>query len=754
MGYLAGLVHDMGKCKAEFQSYLRQNAAGEELCRKKVIHTFAGVRYLLEKGISSDDWIHSLAAEMAAYAVGAHHGLFDLCGENRRANGFDHRISNDKICYEESVHNFLTECCTETALKNQLSLAAEELSAVLERIVQISGDEAERHFYLGLLVRLILSAVIDGDRTDTAAFMQGKPPFEPPVPNWKSVLKAVEKRLNLLPAQTEIDLARRKISEQCSACGVQAGGILCLNVPTGGGKTLSSLRYALTHAAHTGKSRIIFTSPLLSILEQNAAEIRRYVGDDSLILEHHSNVMNLPNNQEEAAILDMWTENWSAPIILTTLVQLLNTCFDGRTGSIRRFSSLANSIIVIDEVQTVPGKMLSMFNSAINFLAEICHCTVILCSATQPCLETTAHPLWKIPRDIVPFDAALWKIFERTELIPVPGRKEEQVPDFCREVLAEVNSLLVVCNKKGEAEKLCRELSGTDAGVFHLSAAMCVQHRRDTINALKRSLADKSRKTICVSTQVIEAGVNISFEAVIRLTAGMDSVIQSAGRCNRHGESPVPGKVYILNVRNEDLNRLQDIRRGKGATMELLEIYERNPARFGYTLSSKAAIDRYYENYYRDMNRGSQDFPVEELGGKTLFDLLGENDSYLQEDYPYTLGQAFDLAGKHFHVFDDDTVEVIVPYTGKAEGTPLNGKEIISHLLDFPNSWEIAEQMSYLKQAKPYTISVRRYEQEKLEKEGLLNWKLNGTVAVLSEECYDNATGFSAKPSASEFLAI
>lgn len=757
LGYLAGLLHDMGKFKAEFQQYLRQSAAGQATHRGSVVHTFAGVRYLLEKAQDAEDIALLFAAEIAAYAVGAHHGLFDLCGRDRNENGFAHRCADKTICYEESVRNFLAECCPASTLEQQLLLAAEELSAPLERIAQLSGEgkeDEEEPFYLGLLARLVLSAVIDGDRTDTAAFMLGRERPAMPVPDWNHVLRTVEQQLAQLPCATEIDLARQKISEQCRAFGEQPGGILSLNVPTGGGKTLSALRYALAHAAHAGKSRIIFTSPLLSILEQNAAEVRRYVQDDSLILEHHSNVINPPQNSEQAELLDACTENWNAPIILTTLVQLLNSCFDGRTSSIRRFSGLANSILVIDEVQTVPPNMLSLFNSAINFLAEVCHCTVVLCSATQPCLTATAHPLWKTPREIIPFDAALWKTFERTSLICAPDCRSEQIPDFCRQVLAEADSLLIICNKKEEAEALYLQLSGTDAAVFHLSASMCVQHRRDTIAALKCSLAQKAIKTVCVSTQVIEAGVNISFGAVIRLAAGMDSVVQAAGRCNRHGESAIPGKVYILNVTDENLTRLADIKRGKDATIGLLSSYAHNPARFDHELSSKVAIDAYYAAYYADMKEGAQDFPVKELDSKTLFDLLGANNAYTpEEDYPYCFRQAFALAGKHFHVFEEDTVEVIVPYSGKpSQEDALSGRDLISRLLDAPKSWELEAQLCYLEQARPYTVSLRRYQQDDLEQRGLLHWKVNGSVAVLAEECYDPATGFSASPSSSEFL--
>lgn len=194
----------------------------------------------------------------------------------------------------------------------------------------------------------------------------------------------METKLDQFPQDSPIDRARRAISDQCRQAAQQPGGVFRLNVPTGGGKTLSSLRFALAHARRHRKQRIIFTSPLLSILEQNAAVIRAYIQDDSLILEHHSNLVRTAEDGQKLDERELLTETWESPIILTTLVQLLNTLFSGKTTAIRRFHSLCGSVIVIDEVQTVPSKMLSLFSLAVNFLAEICGATVVLCPPPSP----------------------------------------------------------------------------------------------------------------------------------------------------------------------------------------------------------------------------------------------------------------------------------------------------------------------------------------------------------------------------------
>ena len=345
---------------------------------------------------------------------------------------------------------------------------------------------------------------------------------------WTPYRERVEEKLACFPADMPIGKARREISDRCRAMAEEPGGIYRLNVPTGGGKTLTSLRYALAHGEKWGKQRLIFTSPLLSILEQNAAVIRDFVGDDAIVLEHHSNILRT-DTSDDLDQRELAVESWNAPVIITTLVQFLNTLFDGKTTAIRRFQALCNSVIVIDEVQTVPPRMLSMFNQAIDFLAKICGATVVLCSATQPCLEKTAHPIRGEIRDLVPYDEKLWKPFRRTVITDAGGKTLEEIGEFAREELEQAQSLLVVCNRKDEAEHLFRALRDSAEMACHLSASMCTAHRREALAELKLAL-EAGRKCLCVATQVIEAGVDISFHRVIRLAAGMDSVIQAAGR--------------------------------------------------------------------------------------------------------------------------------------------------------------------------------------------------------------------------------
>ena len=370
--YLVGLLHDAGKNKQEYAQYLSEAVSGGNAVRGSVNHTFAGVRLLLDRwhGGCGTFSYSDVTAELLAFAVGSHHGLFD-CVDPQQHSGFFYRQTKEGIFYAESQQGFLAEVADEEELEHLFRDAVREMTPMLDRLAALSAqaddNEADREtaFYIGLLARMLLSAVIEGDRTDTAAFMDG---IEPPVfpedmrPIWTERLAFMEKKLAAFPRKTPIDLARHTISDTCAAGAARPGGVYRLNVPTGGGKTLASLRFALTHAAKWNCSRIIFTAPLLSILDQNAQVIRDYIGDDALILEHHSNLAEPKETPERLQALELFTASWSAPIIITTLVQLLNTCFSGRTSAIRRFHALCGSVIVIDEVQTVPGKMLTLFN--------------------------------------------------------------------------------------------------------------------------------------------------------------------------------------------------------------------------------------------------------------------------------------------------------------------------------------------------------------------------------------------------------
>lgn len=738
-GILMGLLHDCGKFKEEFSQYL-MNPNG---VRGSVNHTFAGCRLLLERyHADCSDSMQMLTAELVAIAVGSHHGLFDCVDENRNS-GFLHRMTKKNIGYDESRRNFLEQCASEQELDMLFSAAVEELSQICKSITSEDGEEY--CFQLSMLARLLVSALIEGDRRDTAEFMgvcQVAPEPENLHEFWNLYLERVEEKLLRFPTDTPICRARREISDRCRTFAERESGIYRLNVPTGGGKTLSSLRYSLAHAKKWGKRRLIFTSPLLSILEQNAAVIREYLGDDSIILEHHSNVLRTEDgwelDQRELAV-----ESWNAPVVITTLVQLLNTLFEGRTTSVRRFQGLCNSIIVIDEVQTVPPRMLTLFNLAMEFLEKVCGATILLCSATQPCLEQADHPLKGWIEDVVPFDRELWDPFRRTVITDAGSKTLKEIAEFAFEELEQVRSLLVVCNRKDEAEYLFTQLRDRAEEACHLSASMCTAHRRSVLARLEQALAE-GRKCLCVATQVIEAGVDISFQRVIRLAAGMDSVIQAAGRCNRHGECAEAVPVYVVPCLGENLGRLREIDEAKKATESLLGTYRRTPERFDHDLSSNQAITAYYRKLYGNMKRGYQDYAIERPK-TTLFELLSCNYMLYDENAPYAgeflMNQAFKLAGNRFQVFDSNTRDLIVPYG--------EGADLITELTgcDRPDPNFLAD---WERRARPYTVAVYEWQLRAL---GNAVAEYAG-AAVLADGFYDEGTGLRIRLKETDYLEV
>ena len=755
VGSLCGLIHDAGKYTAAFQSYITRVFQGEKLARGSVNHTFTGVRYILEEfrdpnGCSAE----TLTKDILAYAVGAHHGTFDCIDENGK-EGFQERETRQGIFYEEAVSNYLRLCCSRERLQCLFEEAENEIQLFVRKMVEqrdnlmnsnsSAGGMSELQYYYGCLGRLVLSAVIDGDRRNTSEFM-GNRTFPLPLQDmreaWGQELTYMEGKLADFDNWSVLNQARRGISENCRQAAELEPGIFRLNVPTGAGKTLSSLRFALAHAKKWNFKHIFFVSPLLSVLEQNAEVVHTYLQDQTKILEHHSNVVQPEDNGNELNLNELLVETWDAPVIITTLVQLLNTMFSGETRCIRRFHSLCNAVLVIDEVQSVPGNMLTIFNLMLLFLTRLCGTTVVLCSATQPYLEGTEHPIRGPVYDIVPYSEKIWEVFHRTEICNAGAMRLDQIATYAAGKAVEVKSLLVICNRKDQAERLYQEMK-EQFRTFHLSASMCMNHRRKVLKQIRDALREDSGKpVVCIATQVIQAGVDISFQMVIRLLAGMDSVVQSAGRCNRNRESETLGKVYVVDCSNENLRMLSEIQREKTASQELLYEFEENPGSFRNDLSSEEAIREYYIYLYRDMPQRFQDYMIPGTED-SLYELLSDNNRWKiyakNRGRGHVLQQAFRTAGREFHVFDKATVDAIVPYE--------EGNSIIGALcsLEAENSLEYRE--SWLRKARGYAVTVYPYQMQVLQEAGALHETYPGSgIWYLANGYYDPDTGVTAEP--------
>ena len=747
--YLCGLIHDAGKYTEEFDSYIENADAGKPAAKGSVIHTFACVRMILENyhhcysGKDPQNEFSDLAAEFIAIAAGSHHGQFDAIGPDGHS-GLDHRFRKQPEYDKRAISNFYRECISKEDLDHLFHLSVAEIEQVYRKCIDLvlSSEEPAKEllFYLSLLERMMCSAVMDGDRWDTAEFMSdGQIDFHDYVTKelgdiWSGALEHLEQRLSDFPCDTEIEKARREMSDDCAAFAEHEGGIFRLDLPTGAGKTLSGLRYALKHAKQYQKERVIFAVPLLSILDQNARVLRDAIGRDDIILEHHSNVVLERKTEEETAQRELLIDTWNSPVVITTLVQLLNTFFDGRTSAIRRFRCLANSVIIIDEVQSVPQKMLSLFNLAVNFLSKICDTTFLLCSATQPALELNSHPLKVDKARIIPPEKKkqFQQLFKRNTAVYEGACGYEEIAEKAEQHLHDYGSVLIVCNTKSEAARLFQLCSDSYDCCVHLSTAMCMAHRKKVLRDITEKLR-RGQPVICVSTQLIEAGVDISFGAVIRITAGIDSIVQTAGRCNRNLENSINAPVSIADLKGENLSRLKEIQQGQNITGELISEYRRDPGQFDHDLLSEKAIRYYYRRLFQTINtsRHSTDFVTHDVN---LMDLLSLNQAFVPEDLNgIILRQAFKTAGNYFEVFENNQVSVVVPYE--------EGKEVINELLSEKGKYDLRYAKYLLRQAGEYTVDLFQNQIDLLQRGGGIYSNADGTILFLRPNYYDRNLG-------------
>ena len=756
--YLAGLLHDAGKGKAEYVAYIEAAFRGEVVRRGSINHTFAGAIWLLERyhAPGATKW-ERLTCEIIAYAAGAHHGLFD-CVDLDGGNGFLYRLHKDRteICYEEAMENFFAQVAAKEELEELFRRATTEIRAFFEDAAHLyARNSRDVFFQISMLIRLLLSAVIYGDRRDTGEFMRQMRAARDDGLRWEERAAFFEKKLSALPADSVLNCIRKEISEQCLAAAERPCGIYRLNVPTGAGKTLCSLRFALAHAKRFKKRRIIFIIPLLSVLDQNVKVIRDYLPDPQTVLEHHSNVMREKQQDEELDGYEILTESWNTPIIVSTMVQLLDILFAGRTSAIQRMQALCDSVIVIDEVQSLPKKVTVMFNMALNFLQRFGNATIVLSSATQPCFEELKWPLCLADDpDLVRLTPQQTAVFERAEILNCTdqyGMTLEGCAAFCAERTQEHASLLVICNTKAEAsslyKKLCMRAEQEGWDIFHLSTAMCQEHRMERLKSIQENLGllqkslhegEAPRKLICISTQLIEAGVDLSFEGVVRVLAGIDNLAQAAGRCNRSNEYGQAGKVYLINLQNENLSMLREIQSAQNSTRQVLRDI---PQSGGASVIGEQATRKFYRYLYEEI-KDCIEYPVKATDKKLQTYHLARLLANLrevretEENRTYILHQPFKTAGDLFQVFDQNTTDILVPY-GK-------GKLLIERLLrQSGRSGGWGEYEALLRDLKLFTISVYDWQKQKLEQAGLLISALEGRVLILNELAYDKELGLT-----------
>lgn len=754
-GEILGLLHDFGKYSLEFQSYI-QSATGilnqdiddgyvdAKSLKGTIDHSTAGAQWIWNQfktyGIQGN-----LVGQILAVCLVSHHGGMLDCLKPEGKNGFIDRISKkDNITH-------LQKCLqvSDKDILNKLeSLASgqflHDFWHQLIKIVDPQKNKSEliKQFNLGFFTRFLYSCLIDADRIDSADFENPDNARLRPTEkvNWQVAIDRLEERISEFLVRNEIDTVRNKISEQCKNRAKEPQGIFTLTVPTGGGKTFASMRYALHHAKEHNLDHIIYIIPYTSIIEQNAAVIRDVLekpqDEFPWVLEHHSNL----EPEEQTWHSKLVAENWDAPIIFTTMVQFLEVLFGGGTRGPRRMHNIANSVLIFDEIQSLPVPCVHLFCNAIEFFVSHTRTTAILCTATQPLLNDLKFSdkgQITLPNnhELVDKMSDVFEEFKRVEIVNFvknEGWSEIEIATLALEQLKKKGNCLVIVNTKKWAQKLYeRCLDEIDEeSLFHLSTSLCPAHRKKILTTVLNRL-DSDLPTLCISTQLIEAGVDVDFNSVIRFLAGLDSIAQAAGRCNRNGNLPT-AKVFVVNPSEEAIDMLPDIKIGRDKALRIFS------EKGNTDILHPEVMSRYFSYYFYE-RADIMDYPVTEKEARrkdSLLSLLSDNNKNVgREKNSIKLQQSFKTAGKAFKAIKAPTQGVIVPYG--------EGKEIIA---DLCANFEPAKAYQLLKQAQKYSVNVFPNVWRKLtEAQAVIPVQKNEDIYYLDERYYSDNFGLSTE---------
>ncbi|MCL2427484.1 MAG: CRISPR-associated helicase Cas3' [Oscillospiraceae bacterium] len=715
---LSGLLHDIGKASFRFQDYIMNGGK-----RGSVIHSMQGAFLVDEITSNPADVADILLKEIVAQVVEAHHNhLKDGVSPDGEKLFYDRLKSkeDEKYSYQEVKQNIEeTLSQLQKDIDDIISLAKEDIVNILTIIWEEYNQPESAQFVLGLLVKHLYSCLIDADRLE-AYLSDIEEQYDPITPDWEGFINTFEDSLlNFSSQKNKMSTIRQEISRKCKEAATVGEGIYQLSVPTGGGKTLSSMRFALHHCRAKGKKRIIYVIPYLSIIDQTASELRKILNlsdDSEIILEHHSNVVPLDGEDENTReARKLAAKRWDKPIIITTMVQFLETVMSSRASALRKLHSMSDAVIVFDEIQSIPIKSIHLFNETVSFLAKVCNSTILLCTATQPRLDKTERENLLIEQNPNLIDCS--EMFDGIKRTAVVAEKEKNIEEFSAFILEksiENGNCLAIVNTKKSAREIYEKLNDESCyEIYHLSTSMCGAHRSVVIAKVREAL-EKKRKVICVTTQLIEAGVDISFSCVVRATAGLDSIVQAAGRCNRNGESVEPKKVYAVPLLGENLDKLEDIKIGKEITERL--IYENQNT----DLMDPEILNKFYEYYFYN-RRNIMDYRVN--NDTTVYDMLSLNEIG-KGNYKNTKGvdcscfivQAFNSADKEYCVIDRNTTSIVVYYS--------EAEELLDVLSKQPKNIITREKLDVLRKLEKFTVSLFSWEMDKLE----------GAIHVIDEE--------------------
>lgn len=647
LGRAAGLLHDLGKYTPEFQERL---AGG----MKRVNHSTAGAQMAMDR-------YGSLLGKMLAFPVAGHHaGL---------ANGVNGERTG--------------------ALNERLNESVPELDPAWESEITLPGNEAlsgplgnmnaeDPAFSCSFLIRLLFSALVDADFLDTEAYYdEGKATRRGQHPDIAELQKRLDEKLEELvreASKNELNALRHEVLTHARDMAGEAPGGFTLTVPTGGGKTLTSLAFALDHAVRHGLERVIYVIPFTSIVEQTAEVFRGALGKgaEEFVIEHHSTFDEEQIGKREAKDkLRLAMENWDAPVIVTTAVQFFESLFANRPSRCRKLHNIVNSVVILDEAQTLPLSLLRPCVAALKELIRHWRVSIVLCTATQPALggdgEDGFEGGFEGLRELAPDPMRLQHTLKRTD-IRFAGHVED---DALAERLREARQVLCIVNTRRHARELFESLKDSK-GAYHLTTAMCARHRQAVLRKIRKRL-ENDEEVRLVATSLIEAGVDIDFPTVWRAEAGLESIIQAAGRCNREGKRPT-GEVFVFQPEE-----------GRKPPPEIAQFAAamRGTVRQHGDPQSLEAIDHYFREVY--WLRGEQLDKHRILHG-------------IEMRRP-TLDFPFETMAKQFRLIETPMVPVIVRYRG-ADGSDDTVDRSIEALQYAERPGQIARKL------QPYIVQI------------------------------------------------
>ena len=717
LGRLLAQLHDAGKAQPAFQRYIQGKSD------QKAPHSGAGA-LLATKLLPSLPKGHPLKrtriAQLLAYAISGHHrGLYDYA---ELQNKLDDIETKDRC---KKAEGDLSE------LISEIDGWVKEHGARTEAYLRKLASRVEEEEQSQALIRLLFSCLVDADFLDTEAFMdEERKGRRQEATSRYTPLEVLRDRLTKhmegFSTEGKINQARRAFLNQCRAHGRTCPkGYYSLFLPTGGGKTLSSMAWALETALKHEAKRIIYVIPYTSIITQTAGIFREIFGEEN-VLEHHSDIsFSGGETSQEAERYErtrLLAENWDAPIIVTTNVQFFESLFSHKVSRSRKVHSIANSVVVFDEVQMFPTEFLHPMLRLLEDLRWIYGTQLLFCSATLPPFDkdhsspfkkvNDFHQLSDAIQPIVPEDPELFKIFDR--VIYHLEEKENTTKELAEE-LAQHDSALCIVNSRRDASQLYRALleMGKEAqDVIHLSRNMCSAHLKERIAEVRYRLK-AGIPTLVISTQLIEAGVDIDLPIVYRAMSGLDSIVQAGGRCNREGKRPAPGEVHVFSL-SDGGKAVKAIAQGQNATRFLLDNHKEH-TRPNMPLE---LIEAYYDRYYASIKSFDEKDIKEDLYSEEC------------EDWEFD----FEKASIKFKLIEDAGCELFVPYG--------RGKELLEGL---------QKQVLYLnhrmmRELQQYHVSVYNEEYKKLVEARLLSKiivdrETGKSILVLEPQGYDEALG-------------